>query len=223
MGNEFSAEIMALLEDLAAGAPVISVISTGFSNLVSLAVYIFTALALYNIAKRRGIANPWLAWVPFTQFWTLASISDDYQMKAHNRKKNKRVAMLVIMIVVLAMAIALAVFCVAMVVSSIASGEALESMEDLGAMAGIVAIVVVLTLVLVALVIALTVLQYMALYDVYRSCDPDNAVVFILLTVFFSITQPIFLMLAQNKDRGMPRPAPQVTDYQPIENIEHPF
>ena len=31
------------------------------STLINLAVYIFTGLGLYTIAKRRGIHNPWLA------------------------------------------------------------------------------------------------------------------------------------------------------------------
>ena len=37
---------------------------------------VLSALALYTIAKRREIANPWLAWIPLGQAWILGSISD---------------------------------------------------------------------------------------------------------------------------------------------------
>ena len=109
MTNEFSMEIMQMMEELMAGTGIISLLSSSFGSLINLAVYIFTALALYNIASRRGIPCPWLAWIPVTQFWTLAAISDHYQLKAHNRKKNKRVAMLVMTILVFVLVIAMTV------------------------------------------------------------------------------------------------------------------
>lgn len=217
MPNEYSMEVMQMLEELMAGTATISLISSSFSSLVSLAVYIFTALALYNIASRRGIAHPWLAWIPFTQFWTLAAISDHYQLKAKQRAKNKRMAMLIITIILFILAVALGVLAVVMIVAMAGSGMEFESMEAMGPMIGILLGVIAVSLLVVGLSIALAVLQYMALYDVYRSCDPGNAVVFLVLSLFFNIAQPILLMLAQNKDYGMPRPAAPVQFWQPTE------
>ena len=38
--------------------------ASGFSSLLGIAAYVFSALAIYNIAQRRGIKKAWMAWVP---------------------------------------------------------------------------------------------------------------------------------------------------------------
>ena len=48
------------------------------------------------------------------------------------------------------------------------------------------------------------VIRYMALYDVYMSMDPSNGVLFLVLSIFFPITEPFFLLLNRDKDKGMP-------------------
>ena len=44
-----------------------------------LVLYIFQSCSLYSIAKRRGISNPGLAWVPVAVVWLLGSVSVQYQ------------------------------------------------------------------------------------------------------------------------------------------------
>jgi hypothetical protein len=44
----------------------------------------------------------------------------------------------------------------------------------------------------------------MALYDVYRSLDPANAVLYLVLSILFSPTEPFFLFFNREKDLGMP-------------------
>ena len=55
-----------------------------------------------------------------------------------------------------------------------------------------------------AVTIALCVIRYMALYDVYRSMDPANAVLYLVLSILFSPTEPFFLFFNREKDLGMP-------------------
>lgn len=84
------------------------------SNLISVALYVLQALGLYTIAKRRGIANPWLAWIPFGVVWILGSIADDYRARCGKPTKH-RVVMLVLSIVVLVLAVvALVTMCAAL-------------------------------------------------------------------------------------------------------------
>ena len=52
--------------------------------------------------------------------------------------------------------------------------------------------------------IPMTIIQYFCLYDIYRSCDPGSAVVFLLLSIFLGITLPFLLFALRNKDLGMP-------------------
>ena len=56
--------------------------------------------------------------------------------------------------------------------------------------------------------IALTVYQYMCYYDLYHSCDPNNSVLFLVLSIVFSGIMPFLVFACRNKDNGMPRPKP---------------
>ena len=58
--------------------------------------------------------------------------------------------------------------------------------------------------------VASAVIRFIALYDVYRSLDPANAVLFVVLSIFVGITEPFFLFFNRDKDTGMPprRPEP---------------
>jgi hypothetical protein len=57
---------------------------------------------------------------------------------------------------------------------------------------------------LVAVHIAYLVIRYMALYDVYRSVDPANSILYLVLSILFSPTEPFFLFFNREKDLGMP-------------------
>ena len=61
-----------------------------FANGLSILAYILQALALYTIAKRRGIRKPWLAWIPFGNSWILGSLSDQYHYVTKRTIKNRR-------------------------------------------------------------------------------------------------------------------------------------
>ena len=161
----------------------------GVAPLVSIAIYVFTALSLYTVAKRRGIAAPWLAWVPVANLWVLGSISDQYRYLTQGQMKHKRVTLLIWECVSCAM--------IAGVVVSAFLAVAGESVQ---------AIVTLLSLVLVMLVVAIVyaVLYFMALYDVYASCDPQNAALYLVLSIFFRFLVPVFLFISRDMEKGMP-------------------
>ena len=52
--------------------------------------------------------------------------------------------------------------------------------------------------------IAYAVFRYMALYDIYKSLDPENCVLFLVLSILFGVTEPFFLFFSREKDGGMP-------------------
>ena len=62
----------------------------------------------------------------------------------------------------------------------------------------------VLFLPLMGISIAYAVFRYMALYDIYKSLDPENCVLFLVLSILFGITEPFFLFFSREKDGGMP-------------------
>ena len=74
-----------------------SMIGSGiFNGLLMLVFFIFTAIGLYAIAKRRGIDHAWMAWVPVLNSWTLGCISDQYQYLIKGKNKKRRTVLLVL-------------------------------------------------------------------------------------------------------------------------------
>lgn len=174
-------------------------------NVVS---YVLLAISLYTIAKRRGIQHAWLAWIPIGSTWLLGCISDQYQYVARRQEKNKRKVMLVLEILVVVACVVMIALVVAMCVdlfTSVGFNVNLE-MSDLAIarMLQYVGWVVVAALVTLGLSIALAVLTYMAYYDLFASCEPNNKVVFLLLGIFFGVLMSIFAFACRNKDYGMP-------------------
>lgn len=184
--------IIALLSGLFSGIP---------SFLIGIAVYVFTALALYTIAKRRCISKPWLSWVPVVNVWVLGSLSDQYRYVVRGENKSKRKALLVLSIIGNTLALAFLSVVVWLVVRIIMVATAGQNVENM-----VVPLVssAVLILPLLGVAIAQAIVQYMALYDVYTSCDPQNNVLFLVLSILLPVTQPIFLFVCRQKDLGMP-------------------
>jgi len=49
--------------------------------------YVLSSLSVYTIAKRRMISNPWLAWIPLANYWTIGAIADDYDSRMGIKRK----------------------------------------------------------------------------------------------------------------------------------------
>ena len=82
------------------------------STLFGIAAYVLTSWALYTIAVRRGLNNPWLSWIPVVNCWILGSLSDQYQYVVKGKNKSKRK-------ILLSLSILTIVFCVTMIVLAI--------------------------------------------------------------------------------------------------------
>ena len=196
--------------------------SSAPSFLFSVVVYVFTALALYPIAGRRGISKPWLAWIPVVNVWVIGSLSDQYRYVVKGEEKNKRKALLILSLINLVLCIALIVFVVMLVIAAIRtemynySGNA-AMMEVVRAAIGLACVGVIM----MGTGIAMAIIRYMALYDIYMSVDPGNCVVYLVLSIVFNISEPFFLFFNRNSDKGMPPRRETPTYVPPVEPWEH--
>lgn len=192
--NDFIYEADVIPEAMGAGVlgvfVIVYVLILLFASALSMVSYVLHSLGLYTIAERRGIRHSWLAWIPLGNIWMLGSISDQYQYIAKGKIKNRRKVMLGLSIGVIVVYI---VWLVGMI-SSIVAGE--EAGSILWVFLGMLA--------LLAVAITLTVLEYMAYYDLYSSCQPSNAVLYLVLSIVFSVTMPFFVFFCRKKDFGMP-------------------
>jgi len=190
-----------------------------FANLWSfglgIATYVLTSLALYTIASRRGIRNPWLSWIPVVNCWIVGSISDQYRYVVKGEVKSKRKILLTLNIVNAVIGIVMAVVAIVMVVGAVHSAMGARGEEELvGMVMGAVFGILGLCLPLIGVSIAIAVVHYMAMYDIYTSCTPQNNVIFLVLSILFGVTEPFFLFFTRNKDEGMP-PRKQEPVYTP--------
>lgn len=191
-------------------------LSNSFSFLFAIAAYVLTALSLFTIAQRRGIAHPWLAWIPIADLWILGSISDQYQYVTQGLIRNRRKTLLVLRILVCVLYIVMIALIVWGFVEiatkqelwNVILGDAkldaatadyllrsvLPALLGMGGAALVMGILAVIE----------AVFQYICYYNLFASCQPDNKVLYIVFSILIGITQPIFLMICRNKDQGMP-------------------
>lgn len=179
----------------------------------SIASYVLESVGIYTIARRRGQKHPWMAWVPVLNNWLLGSLSDQYQYVVKGQVRSRRVLLLVL---------GLASLIIGWVGGVVSVDNISGAVEILGGSQPVYAGTLSTTVGIAALAgfaglatkVALTVLRYMALYDVYTSCDTHNNVMYLVLGILFSFLNPIFLFVNRNKEEGMP-PRREQPRYQP--------
>ena len=167
--------------------------------------YFLRAIGMYSIAKRRGIANAWLAWIPVAWVWVLGSISDQFRYVTKAQVKRKRVTLLVLNIINAIGCIALLAIVGVQIADLISLSMAdiseevflVEMMSMLFQMLG-------MSLVLMGVALAQAIVLYIAMYDLFLSVNPSNAVLFLVLSIFISYTNAFFIFFNRRKDTGMP-------------------
>lgn len=183
------------------------------SSVYSIAAYVLQSLSMYTIASRRQINHPWMAWVPVVNSYLLGCIADQYQYVAKGRNTARRKVMLTLSIIVCVLLLAVLVCYVLVIINSVTAG--ISGATDTQILESIMApliVIIVAAMVMCILAVAQLIFQYIALYDLYVSCEPKNATLYLVLSVLISVTQPFFLFACRKKDLGMP---PRKSEYQP--------
>lgn len=178
---------------------------SSISGLLGIATYVLTGFALYTIANRRGLKHVWLAWILVAKLWLIGSISDQYRYIVKGENKSKRKVLLGLGIAKVILAIVMGISVISMVFNAVigsVNGMAEEQMIT-QILSGTVGAMTLLLPVL-GVAIAQTIVYFMAMYDIYKSLDPSNCVVYLVLSILFSVTEPFFLFFNRNKDQGMP-------------------
>ena len=147
--------------------------------IVSTAIYLLFALGLYKMAKNLGLRSPWMAFVPVLSGYLLGLVAEQDSM---GKKVLKYSWILLIFQAVTSF------FSIAYYFILIASR-----------IFGSIGLLVIFLLVYVTLNITTNVFYYIALYRVYKLFDPDNAPIFIILSIFFSISIPILMFILRNR------------------------
>ena len=175
-----------------------------FALLIGLFAYSMEGLALHRMGKVCGAPYPWLAWIPVANVWILGSLSDQFRYVVRGQVRSKRKVLLTLNIISAVMGVVMVVALVAAVIRFVLSVRNPSETELVNALLGSIMGILALCVPLAGVAIAAAVLRFMALYDIYTSCDPANNTVYLVLSILFSFTQAIFLFLCRNRDDGMP-------------------
>lgn len=196
----FGSEIAEAVMPVVAGIMALIVAITVIGWLISLVLYVLRSVSLHTISKRRGISNAWLSWIPVGQEWIIGSLSDQFKYLTEGKNQSRRK-------ILLGLGIAGAVLGLFSYLPRVAAVvlEATGAGEYAGPiLAASFAVSMVVGVVSFVVGVVNVVFRQMSLYELYRSCDPKNTVVFLVLGILFGVTEPFFLLACRNKDLGMP-------------------
>lgn len=193
------------------GAAAISgiiLIIVGLLLLAMLVIAVITAIlqcvAVYSIAKRRGIGHAWLAWIPIGHAWILGSIADQYQRLANGRFTRRRKVLLGIEIAGMIIALVSGLFSG---FQTVATGLQLDANMLAVILLAVSVVMLCLELATFVLSIVQAVFTYISLFELFKSCSPNRAVLFLLLSIFITFAQPILMFVCRKKDDGIPADA----------------
>lgn len=184
------------------------------SVLVGIAMYVLRSLSLYTIAKRRGLNHPWLAWIPVGTEWIIGSVSDQYKYVTQGKQQSRRKVLLVLTIAGMVLGVYAAGITVSRVLDLVFRLDVMGNghISDEMALRMVMAMLSGLGGGLAAGILGIVayVFREMCMYDLFKSCDPKNVVLFLVRSIFFGFTEPFFLLACRNKDLGMPPRKPVV-------------
>lgn len=185
-------------------ANLVGMVPATWNGMIHLLLYVLYALALYTLANSRGLKSAWLSWVPVANIWVLGSLSDQYSYLVQRRSRSRRVLLVVLRIVtVLSWGLALGVVITALFRAFSMRPYDVEFIIGycISRSGPLLAGLLVCTLILE---LWYAVVYFIALHHIYRSCDPENAVLLLILSILIPVVKPIILFLNRNKEAGMP-------------------
>lgn len=176
---------------------VIYVIIMGFVTLIGIAGYILQGISMQTIAKRRGIENPWLAWVPIGNSYILGAVADDYNLKARLKKTNLRKFLLFFTLGLLV--------CVISLYPLLFTGMySIMQSDGTGVGAALLVVLAILYVLVFGLSITVSVFQYIAIFRLLRSLSAKNGVLYFILSIFITGVYPLLIFFLRDSDEGMP-------------------
>ncbi len=180
--------------------------------------YVMTSLSLMTIAKRRGIKNAWLAWIPVGNYWILGSITSEYDGRNGIKRRWDKV-LLTLGIIAAACVVVFLAAVVVVVITAIGSDAYMYAIDAVTPM--IIGPAILFFVAYFGLVLTSVAVSFVALvcyYKLFESTVPEKSLKYFLLSMLCPFAAPICLFLCRNKGYELP---PQNMCYvpQPTEPI----
>lgn len=164
---------------------------------IGLANYIMRSLALYRIANRRQVPNPWLSWVPIASSWLIGNIADDYDER-NGIKRKWRVVLLTLSLIsiggIVVGYIGLIAWMVTMTIDS--------RLSYVGNLTGMItSVIVIYIFIIIAAVVAMakSFCEVICTYKIFESTVPEKSVKYLLLYLLVPLAGSICLLKCKEK------------------------
>ena len=175
--------------------------------------YIFVSLGGQRMARKVGMSNPWMFWIPCANVYAMGNLADTQATLCEGKNTTYRKKMLAWTIVVACISIVWAIaFSVYMVVAA-ANGLLDENGQlvtldgaNMQSLIGPSLFFLLTSLAFLVLYIVYVVIYYKALYRIYKLYAPDGAVGLVVLSIFVTVAIPaVFLSLSKREPVLPPR------------------
>ena len=164
--------------------------------------YVFNSLALYTIAKRRGISAPYTAWIPFASTFLLGKIAEQYETAQKGKSKPYRKILLGLEIPTQCSSIILLIFMFASLIPTLTMQSYIDNYELYNYAMSSLSFLMIIMMLFYAVGITYMVFYFIALYKIYHSQSPSTSTLLIVLSILFSFITPFVLFANRNKDEG---------------------
>ena len=174
---------------------VISVIATVFA----LIMYIFEAIGLYSVAKRRGLKHPFMAWIPYTNTYLFGKAAEQYETAVKGKSKNYKAILLSLSIILTAVTVLFNVVIYALSNSIVYLAQDCAYNSD-----ATVLIISLILLYIALLVVSVTysVFYFIALHKIYRSFSTKSSTLLLIFSIIFTVIVPFVIFASRKKDDG---------------------
>ena len=175
--------------------------------------YVFVSLGGQRMARKVGMSNPWMFWIPCANVYAMGNLADTQASLCEGKNTTYRKKMLAWSIVVACAAIPWAIAYTVFMVAAAANGLLDENGvlitldgASLEPLIGPTLFLLAVSLVFLALYVVYVVIYYKTLYRIFKLYAPDGAAGLVVLSVFVSVAIPaVFLKLSEREPVLPPR------------------
>ena len=157
--------------------------------------YVMQGIALQTIAKRRGIAHPWLAWVPYGVNWILGAIASEYDLKNGIKRRWDKV-LLTVSVIIAAFEVLSYVAIFIGIIWTAMNMSGYMSEEDVLLFAMFMYIALIPSILLLSVFSTLATIR---VFKIFESTVPEKALIYFLIYLLVPFAAPICLFACRNK------------------------
>ena len=173
----------------------------GLGAIIGITLYILNGIGIMKMSQSLNIKNGWLAFIPFANVFAFGRVGERYIKKDNKNSTKFSLWILVFYILMSILAILLTVFLISFLLNLIVYAEeaiSTDSSMTMDMFKGAIP-VIICTIVIMAVEIAYVICFCICLWRVFSIFEPQNATLYLVLSIFFPFLVPVFLFILRNK------------------------